>query len=149
MSRPGGNRQYGRDPQVPSYQPKQQALRAILEEGNAQLLVDEAEKLGRRLKDVKLKASQIRRIFGELKSIQADLRQAQELAKLTRRLTLLRPRLAYQAKRIEGMDELRNVLDECIQIIVNNRDKKRDAIANFVDFFEAILAYHKFHGGED
>lgn len=54
---------------------------------------------------------------------------------------LLRPKLAYVAGRADkpAMKELVYLLDELIQAIQNERHLK-----NFKDFFEAIIAYHRF-----
>lgn len=68
-----------------------------------------------------------------------------------RSIVLLQPKLAYQEKRkgAKRVDELRQVLDPCINEIRNAPPElRKPAFLNFVDFFEAILAYHKAAGGK-
>lgn len=68
---------------------------------------------------------------------------------------MLRPKLAYAAQRAggRGIDSLRKVLETAhiaVTEMVDNEDAKAEkAFENFVDFFEAILAYHKANGGRD
>jgi CRISPR-associated protein Csm2 len=60
-----------------------------------------------------------------------------------RELLLLKPRLAYQAKREPPVEGLERVLAPMIDTI----DGDRDRFQRFVDFFEAVLAYHTSYGG--
>jgi CRISPR-associated protein Csm2 len=68
-----------------------------------------------------------------------------------RRAVLLRPKLAYQARkeRGRGVEELKEVLDPCLEQLqkANDPETRRRYFERFVDFFEAILAYHKSAGG--
>jgi len=114
--------------------------------GNEELLVKDAEEFGKYLsgKDSRsqgISTSQIRNIF-------SDMKKMNNFEKNKRELILLRPKLAYVAgrhgKRTIEMVDLQKVMDECIQKI---NDEK--SFQNFQDFFEAILAYHKFYGGKD
>ena len=108
----------------------------IITEGG-EILVGTAEKLGRQLaRD--LTTSQIRNIYGAVKKMQMK----GELD--AHKLLMLKPKLAYAAKRHGGgVDTLKDVLTEAIDLVGNDSKK----FNRFVDFFEAILAYHKFHGG--
>lgn len=80
--------------------------------------------------------SQLRNIFSRIKSI-----------KNVSEVWRLRPNLAYIAGRSDkdSMKELVFLLDELIQNIGENDTKK---LSNFIDFFESIIAYHKFFGGK-
>lgn len=80
--------------------------------------------------------SQLRNIYSELKPIT----DPKELWKL-------RPKLAYVAGRSDkkGMKELAWLLDELIKNIGKDEEKK---LENFKDFFEAVIAYHKYFGGK-
>ena len=53
--------------------------------------------------------------------------------------------MVYQAARERGggVKELTNVLTPAIDLVGENRNR----FQNFVDFFEAILAYHTAAGG--
>jgi CRISPR-associated protein Csm2 len=53
--------------------------------------------------------------------------------------------MAYRAKRErgKGVEQLVAVLDPAVDLVGNDDDNFR----RFVEFFEAILAYHKAYGG--
>ena len=110
----------------------------IITEGG-EILVKEAEKFGKQLaRD--LTTSQIRNIYGAVKKMQMK----GELD--THKLLMLKPKLAYAAKRHGGgVETLKDVLTDAIGFVEN--DLKN--FNRFVDFFEAILAYHKSYGGRD
>ncbi|MCW7080985.1 MAG: type III-A CRISPR-associated protein Csm2 [Candidatus Methanospirare jalkutatii] len=109
--------------------------------GDTKKLVEDAEKLGKHL-GRRLSTSQIRIIFSEVKQMQEYDRD---------KLNLLRPKMAYIAGRhgqrkggrlVGPIVDLQEVLDECIRKISSEEDFK-----NFKNFFEAILAYHRYYGG--
>jgi len=109
----------------------------VIEEGG-EPLVAAAENLGRKLKANNLKTSQIRRIYSAVKKLQmSDEFNRNELI-------LLKPKLAYAAARNSAVTDLRDALTQAIDQVDNHRKFK-----NFVDFFEATLAYHKAAGGQD
>ncbi len=119
---------------------------------STKLLVDHAEDLGGRLKNANLTTSQIRALFGEVRQIQAQLSIGeQERARALRKLILLKPKMAYRARRERGrgVEELTSVLDPAIDLVVAGTDQEAQErnFQRFVDFFEAILAYHKAAGG--
>ena len=64
---------------------------------------------------------------------------------------LLKPKLAYQASRDRGNagSDLREALEPCLDEVSKGKDyeAKRERFLRFVDFFEAILAYHREKGG--
>ena len=92
-----------------------------------------------------LTRSQIRTIFTEVRQIEA-LWPGQEAV---RRLTMLKPKLAYQAARSGPVSHLRDVLTEAIDLVVKAPvDKQNECFQRFVDLFEAILAYHRSQGGK-
>lgn len=90
-----------------------------------------------------LTTSQIRNIFGEVKKIEMDWQRNPEGSWV--RLQLLRPKLAYAARKADkpGAFALKEMLSEAI-LHVNG---KAENFERFVNFFEAILAYHKAAGG--
>jgi len=126
-------------------------LDKIIIDGNAEELVRQADALGKRLAKP-LKTSQIRNIFGTVRRIEMNWPEDasdEQARKAHRELLMLKPKMAYQAKRESerkgrGVEMLRQVLDPAIDRV--NGDHSR--FHNFVDFFEAILAYHKAHGGK-
>lgn len=160
MTRPGGYRQEQPRQQIPQQgQTRQIPLEDIIQNGDAQKLVEWADRIGDQLKKDKLKTSQIRRVFTEVRSIEAEAKARAEPGTAdqskrnvdiaVRRLVLLKPKLAYQAGRHKGaLIGLKDILEPAIDVVQKAPDREK-AVGNFVRFFEAILAYHKFHGGED
>lgn len=118
------------------------AAENLTEEASAQLLVEWADKLGAIFKATKLSTSQLRDFFGAARTIQ---QQGFESPKSRRQFILLLPKLKYAAKRAnaKGMDGLRDVLSAGIKFVGNDSSN----FQRFMEFFEAILAYHKAYGG--
>jgi len=150
-----------------SSDPKRLDAQKIIAHGNVEALVDIAKTVGGNLSR-QLTTSQIRNIFGEVRRIEMDwplhtgpvkesgedaAKAAEKAAKADegfRRVVLLQPKLAYQARRERGrgVEELQQVLDPCIdEIRKAPKEQRRLYFQRFVDFFEAILAYHKAAGG--
>ena len=138
-----------RDPSVSG-----QSLQQIIAKGDAQELVTQAEILGRALGErngnYNLTTNQIRAIFGTVRQVQMSWDSS---ASADRQLILLKPKLRYRAARdrSKGLNLLADVLSESIDLVlepkVDNPDEKKARFGYFVDFFEAILAYHKVAGG--
>lgn len=152
--------------------PSEDDLQQIIVVGNVELLITWAEKLGNGLAlNERLTTSQVRNFFGTVRQIQAvqaevepQPRNNQEPARDTnrtqrlgdaphRQLMLLKPKLAYQAQRDkenrkgEGVMRLTEVLTPAIDLV--GRERNVQHFHNFVEFFEAILAYHKAAGGRE
>lgn len=145
---------------LPGDRELQSDLRAIITDPNgAQRLVEWADQLGKSLKEQGLSTSQIRALFGEVRQIQAQWSINRQRA--FRRLVLLKPKMAYRARKERG-DAVKNlveVLEPALDLVVkapprdpnaspgapNTQD---DNFQRFVEFFEAILAYHKAYGGQ-
>lgn len=121
--------------------------RKILVEGDAELLTERAETIGTGLAR-QLTTSQIRNVFGTVRQIEMNWgprATEQQRRHAARQLILLKPKLAYQARRErgKGVQELAGLLIPAIDLVGEDRDR----FQNFVDFFEAILAYHTAAGG--
>lgn len=100
-------------------------------------LVEVAQRIGKHLAQQKLATSQIRNVFGEVKRMQ-------QRGFDRNRLLLLKPRLAYAAGRHGGaVKDLKDVLEAAIGEV-----KDEEGFGRFVNFFEAILAYHRAEGGK-
>lgn len=136
-------------------------LQTIITDPNgAKILVLKADKLGEELARNKLSTSQIRSIFGEVRQIQAqwemgtqpEQERGAELQQIAwRRLVLLKPKMAYRAKKGEKVvQDLVNVLDPAVNEVlrVDDRGEQLKRFQRFIEFFEAILAYHKYYGGK-
>ncbi len=126
-------------------------IQKIIEQGDNDVLVQTAKSVGEALAR-QLTTSQIRGIFGSVRRIELDWQDPRQkpdprrVAQAQREFALLRPRLAYQSRRERGrgVEELRGVLEPAMEMVGTNHTYFR----NFVDFFEAILAYHKAAGGQ-
>ena len=120
-----------------------------------QTLIEVAESIGRHLAR-NVTTSQIRNIFGTVRTIEQDVKTLEDDQQLPiqvqRDLQMLRPKLAYQYGRVQGREDdpqkaamgaLTGILSEAIALVGSDVRRFR----NFMDFFEAILAYHRRHGG--
>jgi CRISPR-associated protein Csm2 len=124
----------------------------VTDPNGAETLVKAADQAGKELSDMKLTTSQIRSLFGEVRQIQAEWGMGNEhRGRAVRRLILLKPKMAYRSRKERGqavkalVDLLRPALDEVIK--EKDENKQDEAFGRFVEFFEAILAYHKAYGG--
>jgi CRISPR-associated protein Csm2 len=118
----------------------------ITDPDSTPMLVEWAKKLGTILKSLQLTTNQIRNIFGTVRQIEMSWttkNTEDERRDATRRLLLLKPRLAYQAQREKTVAGLESVLSTAIDHVGSSREN----FQRFVDFFEAILAYHTAAGG--
>ena len=144
-------------------QPDAAALKAIITDpGAGEQLVLWADRIGAALvadRRDQLSTSQIRAIFGEVRQIQGEWTIRRDRA--LRRLILLRPKMAYRAKKESGnaVKNLVSVLDPAVGLVIQAKprpsgvkpgtgDYQDDNMQRFAEFFEAILAYHKAHGGK-
>ena len=133
------NQSRGRRDSRSTHQPRETyALPTDVIEQGGDALVAAAEDLGKTLKNRGLKTSQIRKIYGAVKKIQMseDFQRSD--------LVMLKPKLAYAAARNREVTDLKDALTQAIDQVDDEKKFK-----NFVDFFEATLAYHKAAGGQD
>ncbi|WP_448594328.1 type III-A CRISPR-associated protein Csm2 [Thermoflexus hugenholtzii] len=122
--------------------------RIILQEDAAELLVKVSQALGRELARRNLTTHQLRNLFGEIRRIEKEWQQQQgrsgQLDPTTwRRLQLLKPRMAYQAARLRS-DAMRPLI-EALERAIDRIERDPERFRRFVDFFEAIVAYHRFY----
>ncbi len=118
-------------------------IRTIITQDQPKLLVDQAEQIGRALSGT-LTKSQIRNIFGTVRQIQMNWTGEAQKAASYRQLLMLKPKINYQAARTREVEPLADVLDKAIDYVEDNQVR----FGRFVDFFEAILAYHTAEGGK-
>ncbi len=110
----------------------------VIEQGG-EALVTAAEDLGNRLENRQLKTAQIRKVYGAVKKIQMnDVFRRNDLI-------MLKPKLAYAAARNSEVTDLKDALTQAIDRVGDDPQRFK----NFVDFFEATLAYHRAAGGRD
>ena len=96
-----------------------------------------------------LSTSQFRNIFGEIRSIQQIPEKDNQKKK--NRIILLKPKIAYAQKKTKTgfPKDFKDKLDKALELVINASDEKFNTnFNNFVDFVEALLAYHKAHGGK-
>ena len=93
--------------------------------------------------------SQIRNVFGEMRRIQMN----GFLGKEKTAFILLKPKLAYTVKRFKepyGLKEFFTLFSEGYDAVdTTNEDNGKKHFENFMHLMEAILAYHKYHGGKE
>lgn len=97
--------------------------------------------------DERVTKSQIRQVFSKLKSIEA---KGIDAPSQNAAFLMLKPHLAYAAKRHNktGLDRLKERLDWGIDAVLNgDQANLKQRFKNFCMLFEAILAYHRAHGG--
>lgn len=139
----------------------EQEREAIIVGDDVEKLVEAAQKIGEKLARNRLTTSQIRGIFGTVRRIEMDWvmpslqqQRAEAVRRAQREFALLQPRLAYQAKRERGgaVQALSDELTPAIKLVMGAKNTNPDTFyqrfRNFVDFFEAILAYHRSFGGQ-
>jgi len=118
----------------------------IQSDGTAKQMVEFADKLGEKIcRDVS--SSQIRNAYGTVKKLQM---QNEFNDRSYRELLLLKPKLAYARGRTEGRKKPRfKELEDALSSAIDAVDVRQpETFKRFCNFFEAILAYHKAHGGK-
>lgn len=93
-----------------------------------------------------LTTSQIRKFFGELKRIQADFPNKKG------HVPLLKAKLAYAVGRDMGRKRAKSKIQELYEELEKAISVIGDSYKNysrFVSLVEAIVAFHKLHGGKD
>jgi CRISPR-associated protein Csm2 len=124
-------------PQQPSPPVSDEDLKEIVNGGDAIKLNEVSNGLGRYyaqgLEKERLSTSQIRSILDHLQRMhQFNFNDLQ----------LLRPKLAYAAGRHGGkLRHLQEITDKAILLV----GKDSEHFQNFRNFFEAIVAYHRYH----
>jgi CRISPR type III-A-associated protein Csm2 len=114
--------------------------RRILE-GDVVQLVDTAKQVGERLAR-KLKTSQLRNVYGLVRQAQMEWQKSPRTAYNS--LILLQPKLAYFNNRTKGdMKPLQDTLDRAIEVLREDKEPNAVHFKNFIDFCEAIVAYHR------
>jgi CRISPR-associated protein Csm2 len=109
--------------------------------------IDFADKLGKYVAENQLTTSQIRIFFGEMKKIQMN-----GFNKERTNFLLLLPKLAYAVKRHdkEGLKKLYEMFGEAYAHVKDEKDSEGEKrFNNAMQLTEAVLAYHKYHGGRE
>ena len=123
-------------------------------DGNAKLLVDEAQRFGKELADDRLAKGQIRGAFGTVRQIQASWvakPDASDGAETTAQGAAVEAATRLPGKAREPkVGPLADVLTDAIDLVAkaDDADAQTQRFGYFVDLFEAILAYHTAAGGK-
>jgi len=126
----------------------------ILRDDTAKQMVQFADKLAKEIHS-DVSTSQIRNVYGTVKKLEM---QNKFDSKAYRQLLLLKPKLAYargradpkkkttqaEPKKKTSFEKLEEALGDAIDAV---SIEKPETFKRFCNFFEAILAYHKSHGG--
>lgn len=112
---------------------------------NVEILIEKIEGFGDYLANTaKLKTSQIRKFFDAVKKIQNEVRMKKS-GNIKARLLRIKPQLAYAtAKQPRQLKDFAEVVYTAINKVKDEKD-----FEYFVEFVEAIVAYHKYYGGRD
>lgn len=115
-----------------------------LENISAEKIVESANKMGKILKDIGLKTTQIRKFLDGVRRLDQSFEKGKNFNKNS--VILLRPKLAYAAGRNKNtVGPLFEVLDPAIRA----GSYSYQSFKNLLAFIEGIVAYHKFYGGKD
>lgn len=115
---------------------------------NTDLLLKQAEALGKELVDEKLSTTQLRRFYQSVQSIRREL-ESDEMTEADIKAGTLKARLALlraHAHYAHGQDRKKfperflDFIKQNVQAVSN----KEDFLHGFVPYFEAVVAYHRF-----
>lgn len=109
----------------------------------AEELISIAEKMGKYLKEMDLKTTQIRKFLDGVRKIDVQFNRGKDFNKDN--VILLKPKLAYAAGRQHNVKPLMDILDPAITAGAESYESFKKLIA----LIEGIVAYHKFYGGKD
>lgn len=131
-------------------------IKQIIQQDDPEQTTKIAQELGEQLARSGLTNSQIRNVFGTARQIEARRQAAYlegsdrsqtERAATRREFILLKPKLVYQAARHNktGLNTLEEWLSAAIDAAtepVASQDEEDARFQRFMEFFEAVLAYH-------
>ena len=93
-------------------------------------------------KEHSLSTSQLRSFFGEIRRIQFKGFKDSESS-----FYLLKPKLAYAVAKVKNGQTKYQLFKEVINSLLDEVTDEKE-FKNFVEFIEAVVAYHKAFGGE-
>jgi CRISPR-associated protein Csm2 len=112
---------------------------------SADELVDIAKIMGKYLKDIGLKTTQIRKFLDSIRKIESQSDKGRKFNPDS--VILLKPKLAYAAGR--DRDNTIKPLMEILEPAISAGAKGYDDFKRLVALIEGIVAYHKYYGGQD
>ncbi|MBC7330028.1 type III-A CRISPR-associated protein Csm2 [bacterium] len=114
-----------------------------LKEAQNKELLDHVNKIGEVLAK-KVRMSQLRRVLDAFEKIRSAVRTRKGSIDISQEVQLLKIHLAYAAGRQNKLKPLHEVLSRAIDKVQDLDDFKK-----LSQFIEGLVAYHKFHGGEE
>lgn len=136
--------------------PNTQTIHNFIEKDDPKALIEAADEIGKKLaRELYLTTNQIRNIFGTVRQIKMDW--ASDAKRSYRQAVLLKPKLAYQAKRLnekndrsrDALLEFERVFAPALDMVIQSPENERKVrFERVTDFLEAIVAYHKKYGGK-
>lgn len=123
----------------------EQDVRHWIDQGPSPKTIEQVDSFGEYISKI-VATSQIRQIFTKLKCIEA---KGYEESQQRLRFMMLKPYIAYAAGRHKKLSELKKRLDWGIDAVLENGNgpDEKQRFKNFCRLFEAVLAYHRAHGG--
>ena len=106
-------------------------------------LVERADGIGRELKNKNVTTSQIRNFLDEVNRIEAESRRGKDSFDSSQ-VVFLDIQLAYAAGREDKLKDFARLFSAAIKQVRSKEDFDR-----FVKFTQAVVAYHRFHGGSN
>ncbi|SHE33271.1 CRISPR-associated protein, Csm2 family [Caldanaerobius fijiensis DSM 17918] len=97
-----------------------------------------AQETGRLLAEKKVSISQIRKVYSEARRIKYNEDGIY-------RLKILEALLAYMAGRFKELKEFKDILTKAIGVA----EKNEKNFKRFIEFFQAVIAYHRANGGKE
>jgi CRISPR-associated protein Csm2 len=120
-----------------------------LDQVNTSVLIEWAETLAAYLVGVGLKTSQIRKFLDGVRKLDVNVKNAAPEEFNSNDVIFLKVHLAYAKARQEEVKPLMLVMNNAInKIRSEGLDGFRD-FKQFIKFVEAVVAYHKYYGGND
>ncbi len=106
-------------------------------------LVAQADGIGRELGNGGVTTSQIRNFLDEVNRIEAESRMDRDTFDQSR-VVFLKVQLAYAAGRENKLKSFARLFSTAVDKVHSREDFNR-----FVKFTEAVVAYHRYHGGSN
>ncbi len=140
------------------------AVRKVIAKDDPKELVKLTNSYGKQLAEARLATSQIRSIFGSVRQMESRWYDDKQRNQGIRDLLMLKPKLAYQAVRHkpqrrgvpDAVGMLRAMLEPAIDAVIDpgtdhtaEDGNDQDRFRRFMEYFEALLAYHKAYDGPD
>jgi CRISPR-associated protein Csm2 len=145
--RGGGYREERKDSEIKEVIQKINSLQSLNQLDGKEIAKEGgyADQVAKSLKD--LKTTQLRKLFGEIKENERKLNE-KNWKDIEADFYMIRPSLAYaKARRLVPYDFFK-LMSVCMSKVDSGSDEqKKENYRRFVQFLEAIVAYHKYYEG--